>query len=35
MAFFWKWWMQADDVDKIDMIKVIRNKQLEFVGGGW
>ena len=35
MAFFQRWWSQQDDFTKDIVKKLIKNKQLEFINGGW
>ncbi|KAF5294473.1 hypothetical protein FQR65_LT01599 [Abscondita terminalis] len=34
-AFLWKWWKQQHDTTKHQFIKLIRNGQLELIGGAW
>lgn len=34
-AFFWKWWLEQDDKMKEKVKELVRNGQLEFIGGAW
>ncbi|XP_075216675.1 lysosomal alpha-mannosidase II isoform X3 [Lycorma delicatula] len=34
-AYFWKWWKEQSDFQKHKIRKLVRNGQLEFIGGAW
>ncbi|KAK4872843.1 hypothetical protein RN001_014872 [Aquatica leii] len=34
-AFLWKWWRQQHDTVKHQFLRLIRNGQLELIGGAW
>ncbi|XP_076327158.1 LOW QUALITY PROTEIN: lysosomal alpha-mannosidase-like [Tachypleus tridentatus] len=34
-AFFWRWWQQQHDQVRHQVQKLVRDGQLEFIGGGW
>ncbi|XP_022237398.1 lysosomal alpha-mannosidase-like [Limulus polyphemus] len=34
-AFFWRWWRQQHDHMRHQVQKLVRDGQLEFIGGGW
>ena len=34
-AFFARWWEQADDFKRNRAKSLVKNKQLEFINGGW
>ena len=34
-AFFARWWEQADDFKRTRAKSLVKNKQLEFINGGW
>ena len=35
MAFLYRWWNQATVGEKDKMKKIVANKQLQFINGGW
>jgi hypothetical protein len=35
MAFLYRWWNQASDNERAKMKKLVANKQLSFINGGW
>ena len=35
IAFFWRWWREANDQDQARMRSVIRNGQFNFLLAGW
>ena len=35
VAFFARWWEQSDDVKRAKATTLVKNKQLEFINGGW
>lgn len=34
-SFFSRWWVDQDELTRDKVKRIVRNKQLEFVGGGW
>ncbi|KAH9290652.1 hypothetical protein KI387_034769 [Taxus chinensis] len=35
MSYLERWWRDASDLDRKNLIKLVQNGQLEIVGGGW
>ena len=35
MAYFMRWWNEQTDAMKVSVKKLVENRQLEFINGGW
>ncbi|OTF77929.1 lysosomal alpha-mannosidase precursor-like protein [Euroglyphus maynei] len=35
IAFFWKWWQEQDEDQRMIVRELVRTGQLEFINGGW